>query len=101
MGIGGGSTENSDEIYDLESNGSVIEGGESGDERGDEEVRVESKEGAEEGRLGESNGELRESIGDMESRGVRIGDQVGEAEEANGATFLSLEDQTGPVALGA
>lgn len=60
---------------------------------------MEGNEGAEEGRLGESHGELRESVGDVESRRVRVRDQVREAHQANGAAFLGVEDQTGPVAL--
>ncbi|PON55722.1 hypothetical protein PanWU01x14_186740, partial [Parasponia andersonii] len=98
-GIGGGAAESGDEIGDLAGDGGVVEGGEDGDERGDKEERVEGEEGAEEGGLGEGDGELRESVGDVESRGVRVGDEVGEAEEANGAALLGVEDQRGPVAL--
>lgn len=71
-----GSAENGDEIHNLASDRVVVEGGESADERGDEEERVEGEEGAEEGRLREGLGELRESVGDVESGRERIGDEI-------------------------
>ena len=86
------------EIKDLAGNSVVVEGGEGMDERRDEEKGVEGEEGMEKWRLGESGGELRESVGDMEGRRERIGDEVGEAEETDGAALLSAEDESGPVA---
>lgn len=68
--------ENRDEIQNLASDRFVVEGGESADERRDEEERVEGEEGAEEGRLGDGLGELRESVGNMESGRERIGDEI-------------------------
>lgn len=69
------------------------------EERGNKEVRVEGKKGVEEERLRKSVGELGESVGDVESGGAWVGDEVGEAEEADGAALLGPEGEGGPVAL--
>lgn len=58
------------------------------EERGDEEVRVEGKEGGEEKGLRKGVGELGENVGDMESGSAWVGDEVREAKEADGAALL-------------
>lgn len=61
----------------------VVEGGEGGDDRGNEEVRVEGEDGVKEVRDGEGARELGESIGDMDGWGERVRDEVREAHEAD------------------
>lgn len=46
-------------------------------------MRVESEEGVAELRLREGNGELGEGVGDVDGWRSRIGDEVGEAEQAD------------------
>ena len=41
--------------------------------------------------------DLRESVGNVESRRERIGEEVGEAEETNRSSLLALEIQCGSV----
>lgn len=62
---------------------------------------MEGENGVEELGLREGLGELREGVGNVESGRERVGEEVGEAEEADGATLLSFEDKCGSVALGA
>ena len=62
-------------------------------------MRVEGNKGVEEKRLRKSVGELGESVGDVESGSVWVGDEVGEAEEADRAALFSPEGEGGPVAL--
>lgn len=50
-------------------------------------------------RLRKSEGELREGIGNVESRGAWVSYEVGEAEEADGASLLGLKRESGSVAL--
>lgn len=80
--------ESEDEMRELSGDMFVVEGGKGNNERGDEEVRVESEKGLKEVRDGEGARELGESVGDMDGWGERIGDKVGEAHEAEGATFI-------------
>ena len=67
----------------MSGDGFVVERGESFDERRVEEVRVGGEEGVKEMRLREGLGELGECVGDVESWGERVGDEVGEAEETD------------------
>lgn len=69
-----------DELF---GDGVIVEGGEGGDERGEEEVRVEGEDGVKERREGEGTREVRESVGDMDGWGVRVRDEVGETYEAD------------------
>lgn len=69
------------------------------DERGDEELRAEGEEGAEERRVGEGLRELRESVRHVDGGRLRVRDEVGEAEQADRAALLGLEDECGAVAL--
>lgn len=62
---------------------------------------MEGAEGVEELGLRDGEGELGESVGNVESGRERVGDQVGEAEEADGAALLGVEDERGSVPLGA
>jgi len=73
-------------------------------------VRMEREERREEMRVRESEGELGESVGDVESGSVRVGYEVGEAVEADRASTSSsssssssalfcLESEGGSVAL--
>ena len=74
-----GGREREDEMRELSGDRLVVEGGEGGEERGEEEVRVESEKGLKEVRDGEGARELGESVGDMDGWGERIGDKVGSA----------------------
>lgn len=47
-----------------------------------------------EGAVGEGEGELRKRVGDMDGQSVWSGDEIGEAEKANGAALLSLERES-------
>lgn len=69
------------------------------EERGDEEVRVEGEKGVEEKRLGKGIGELGERVGNVESGSAWVGDEVGKAEETDGAALFGAEGEGGPVAL--
>lgn len=62
---------------------------------------MERAEGVEELGLRDGEGKLGEGVGDVESGRERIGDQVGEAEEADGAALLGGDDERGSVPLGA
>lgn len=87
-----------DEVDDLASNGLVIEGGERVDKRRGEEMRVEREEGFQKGRLREGLRELGKSVGNVDSGGPRGGgEEVGNADEANGAALGHPEVEGGPV----
>lgn len=77
----------------------VIEGREREKEGGDEEVRVEGEKRMEERRVGEGVGELRESVGDVEGGGRRVGEEVSEADEADSPSLPGFEDEAGSVPL--
>lgn len=62
---------------------------------------MESEEGVAELRLREGNGELGEGVGDVDGWRSRIGDEVGEAEQADRSSFLRWKDQRRAVALSA
>ena len=62
---------------------------------------MEGAERVEELGLRDGERELGEGVGDVESGRERVGDQVGEAEEADGAALLGGEDERGSVPLGA
>lgn len=94
-------TEVANKISELASNGVIVEGAECGDEGSDNEVRMESQEGAEECGLRESLGELGECVGDVNCGREGIGDEIGEAEKANDSSFLRIEAERGWVAMGA
>lgn len=71
------------------------------DERRDEEVGVEGEERSEERGVREGSRELGEGVGDVDGGGARGGEEVGEAEQANGASLSSSEVERRSVALGA
>lgn len=52
-------------------------------ERRDEEVRVEGEERSEERGVGDGLRELREGVGHVDGGRLRVGDEVGEAEQAD------------------
>lgn len=83
-----GGREREDEMRELSGDRLVVEGGEGGEERGEEEVRVESEKGLKEVRDREGAKELGESVGDIDDWGERVGDMVGEAPEAEGSTVM-------------
>ena len=87
------------EAEDLRGDRFIIEGAEGGDERGEEEVRVECEDGSEEGRVREGPFDLGEGVGHVDGWGVGVGDEVGEAEEADGAAVLRSQVERGTVAL--
>lgn len=69
-------------------------------ERRDEEVRVEGEERAEErGVGGDGLRELREGAGHVDGGRLGVGDEVGEAEQADRAALLGSEEERGSVAL--
>ena len=74
-------------------------GSSSKEEGGNKEVRVEGKKRVKEKRLRKCVGELGESVGDVESGSVWVGDEVGEAEEADRTVLLGPEGEGSPVAL--
>jgi len=103
---GGGGGESGDYRNEASSDRIVVEEREGAKERGDKEVRMEREERREEMRVRESEGELGESVGDVESGSVRVGYEVGEAVEADRASTSSsssalfcLESEGGSVAL--
>lgn len=62
------------------------------EERRDEEVRVGP--GEVEEVVGEGERELRKRVGDMDGWSAWGGDEIGEAEKANGAALLRLERES-------
>lgn len=79
----GGIAESGNETDDLSCDGVVVEGGESVNERRDEEVRVEGEERSEERGVGDGLRELREGVGHVDGGRLGVGDEVGEAEQAD------------------
>lgn len=104
---GGGGGESGDQRNEAASDRIVVEEREGAKERGDKEVRMEREERREEMRMRESEGELGESVGDVESGSARVGYEVGEAVEADRTSTTSssssalfcLESEGGSVAL--
>lgn len=68
--------ESKNKMDDLRGDRFIVEGRKGVDERGDKEVRVKGEDGLKEKVLRESSGELRESVGDMDSRRERIADEI-------------------------
>lgn len=91
--------EQENEMNDLGGDGMVVEGGEGVKKRGDEKVRVEREKGMEKRGVREGVGKLREGVRDVEGGGSRVGEEVGEADEADSASLHGLEDEGGSVAL--
>lgn len=94
-----GIREKENDMNDLGGDGMVVEEGERVEERGDEEVRVEREKGMEKRGVRESTRKLREGVRDMEGGGSRVGEEIGEADEADSASFHGLKDEARSVAL--